>query len=724
MSPKIWFLFIISVFSVSSVLPASADEGMWPLYDLDKLNFENLKSRGLELSPSQITNSEGTGVADAVIRVTGGTGSFVSPQGLIITNHHIAFSSIQKQSTMKINYVKDGFYAASPEEEIPAIGFRAYVDLGSQDVTDRVLANVTDEMGYLERYESIETTIKGIVKQAEAGRDVKCRVAAIFGGKQYILHTDFMIKDVRIVYAPPEAIGNYGDEIDNWMWPRHVGDFSFLRAYVGPDGSSAEYSEDNVPYRPRSFLSMSATGIDEDDLTILIGYPGKTNRYASSFYIDHLFEFYFPRHIKVMEDVYSLLEQVGKIDPEVGLRMSSQKANISNFLKKEHGLMAGYRRLDMLTRKKDVEAGLISFMTSHPPLSNKYGSVLASIDSLYQEDVKTRDKDFVISRLLWGCDLLNLAVDLHKWSIEREKPDLERERGYQDRDVERELESLKNIQINLVPEVDKLILKMMIELALDLPPGQKILAIERIFVNTDGKQESEILDQFLDHLYGQTRMIDTEDRLRMFQLSREEYEKQEDPFVQFAISLRPELDERELRKREFEGAESRLEPMLIQAFAEWKPGQLYPDANGTKRINFGRISGYSPRDAVVYHYLTGLSGVMEKETDEYPFIVPGELKQAFLARDYGKYIDPDLADVPVDFLSTNDGTNGNSGSPLLNGRGEIIGLDFDGNLESVSDDYMYNGEISRSINSDTRYILFILDKVYHLDELLKELTIH
>lgn len=702
---------------------AGADEGMWPLYDLDKLPFQKLKALGLELDQDDIYNPEGTGIANAVVGIGGGTGSFVSPNGLIITNHHVAFGAVQRKSTVEHNYIRDGFYAGT-EEEIPAIGYSVYVTLSVEDVTDRVLARVDDDMGDLERFKAIDAARKEIVKECEEGRDVKCYVASMFGGAQYVLYTEFKIRDIRIVYAPPAAIGQYGGEIDNWMWPRHTGDYSFLRAYVAPDGSSAEYSEENVPYHPKVYLLISSAGVREDDFAIVIGFPGGTDRYASSFSVDRLINHRYPVIIEMVEDILDILGEASAADSSTAIRVAAKVEGLSNVLKNSYGMLEGFEKGDLLETKRETEEELTAFLDENRKLKKKYGTVLAELEDLYREMMRYEKKDFILRVMPFACDLLNLSVTTYRWAAEREKDDMERDRGFQDRDSTSVRERLEHAQINLVPSVDREALKYFIGRALDLPADQKIEGLEKIFSGKEGRDRSAAIDEYLDTLFGETRVGDLEERMAMFKLSVAELEALGDPFIDLAAVLKPENDESLERSKTFRGGLAKLEPRLIAAYAEWKGGDLYPDANGTKRFSYGTVKGYRPRDAVRYDYLSTLKGLMEKETGEEPFVVPPLLKQAWERRRYSRYADAVYGDVPVDFLTTNDSTGGNSGSPVLNGRGEIVGLLFDGNYESIAADFLFMPELTRSINVDIRYVLFTIDEVYDLDGLMRELTIH
>jgi hypothetical protein len=571
---------------------------------------------------------------------------------------------------------------------------------------------------------AIDKATKEIVKKAEEGRDVKCEVAPMFGGKQFILYTYFEIRDIRIVYAPPEAIGNYGDDIDNWRWPRHGGDFSFLRAYVAPDGKSAEYAKENVPYHPRVYLPLSAKGMKEGDISLVIGFPGSTQRYASSYHIDDLEHYYYPQLMEMLGWYRDLMEEYSSRDSSIALRLEDEEAGIDNFLLYANGLMEGFERSHILETKREEERRLAEFLSQDPALADRYGTVLPELESLFREKQKTIRKDFVLGVMTQQSALFGSAVSIHKWAVEREKPDMEREQGYQDRDTTDTIDYLTTMQINLVPEVDKELVKYFLGRAFDLPEGQKIEAVEEIFAGKQGEERAAYLDEYVDELYSRTRLGDQKERLAMFRMTKAELEKLEDPFITLAASLEKELEERRTRTKERTGALNRLSPLLIQAFAEMRGGNLYPDATFSMRLNIGEVKGYSPRDAIQYSYITGLTGLMEKETGEYPFIVPRELKEAYQKRDYGNYADPVIQDVPVDLLTTNDGTGGNSGSPVLNGRGEIIGLDFDTNYESVAKDYLYSPELARAIICDIRYVLFVIDRVYKLEPLLAELTIH
>jgi hypothetical protein len=707
------------------VIPALilADEGMWPIDTLDKLPWKELKAMGLQLAPQQIYDGKGGGVAYAIVSLGGGTGSFVSPNGLILTNHHVAFGALQRTSTAEHNYIDNGFNAKSYEEQIPAPGYRAYVLLSIEDVTKKVLSAVTDQMSDLDRFNAIEKGIKELVKSCEQGRDVECRVVPFYSGMQYKLFTFFVSKDVRIVYAPPRSIGNYGGDIDNWMWPRHTGDFSFLRAYVGPDGKSADYAKENVPYKPAVYLTMSMGALKDDDFTMIIGYPGRTGRYATSYEIAQMQDYSYPTRIGIFQDWLAILGEEAKRGEEVKIKGAQFDMMLNNSMKNWQGMLEGFKKGSLLDKKRASEAEFAKWLDSKPELKKRYGDVLPGIAAQYDQQKAYRDKSMVIGLMSFGCQMLSAGQTLDRWSEEKVKPDLERKPGYQDRDVPRLKQRLRIIQMSYDPQTDRRVMKYFLMRAADLPATERIEAVDAVLQGAKGAEAEKKIDAFLDKLYTGTKLGSPEERLRMFDISRDELLKQNDPFVDFAVQIDKEANALELKDKAMNGALQRLASRYMAAYMEWKGGAVYPDANGTMRLTYGQVRGYQPRDAVWYKYITTLNGVVEKNTGVEPFDCPKELMAIERSRDFGKYEDAAVGDVPVDFLSTCDITGGNSGSPIMNGRGECIGAAFDGNYESISSDYLFLKDTTRSINVDSRYVLFIMDKLTNAKRLLDEMKI-
>jgi len=700
---------------------AKADEGMYPLNQIDQNLIEKMKKMGLELTLEEIYNPQGTGIASAVVRL-GATASFVSPKGLIVTNHHVAYRAVQRISTPEENYIENGFLARNLAKEISAPGYQALVLLTVEDVTDQIFSTVNKDMTDFDRYMAIDKKKKEIVEEAEKEGGLECRVDAMNYGMAYYLFTYLKLKDIRLVYVPPRSIGEYGGDIDNWMWPRHSGDFTFLRAYTGSDGKPTDYSRDNVPYEPKSYLKISARGIEENDFAMVIGYPGRTYRHLTSFAIEEDQEFRYPYQIKTATDLIGIFEEFSGKDKKAAVKLSSSIKGLNNTLKNNQGMLEGLKKTKIFKKKRTEEMAFLGFLNKNPELDRKYGALLSQIEVLYQEQKKFREKKALLRWITRGSPLLNSALIINKWSIEKEKPDMERELGYQEKDLPSIELRLRVIQRSLVPEADKQALEYFLKQALNLPKGQKIKAVEKI-VSHNPNNPGRAISEFLGILYGETALFSAEERVSMLNLSRKEFSMLIDPFIKFAAELEDEREFLNTKEKEFSGAFSRLTPSYLEGIEWWKKSILYPDANRTLRLNFGRVKGYSPQDALTYHYLTSLTGVIEKHTGVEPFDNPGKLLQVYKTKDFGPYVDRNIHDVPVNFLTTNDSTGGNSGSPVINAKGELIGLLFDGTYEAMYSDYYFNPKLTRSINVDIRYVLFIAEKVDKALNVLEELTI-
>jgi len=721
--PTSYLPYLIAIALFVSFCPiARGVEGMWPPQDLPYEVIRDMQQFGLALDRYEIWNENGTGVANAVVSV-GATGTFVSPEGLILTNHHVAYGAVQRISTAEVNYIEQGYLARARADEIPAHGYRAYVLLSSEDVTERVLAAVSKYMRPIERYNAIERRTKEIVDEAEAAGGVYCEVNEFFGGAKYVLDTFLRLRDVRVVYVPARAIGEYGGDIDNWMWPRHTADFSFLRAYIGPDGQAADFSEENVPYEPRRYLKVSAEGLKEDDFGIIVGFPGRTSRYLTSFGLAEHETFYLPQRIRLYHEMIRLLEMQSQADPEAAVRVASRMKGINNWLKKSMGLLEGFRRFGLVEEQRKSEEELLDKLQSRPAKLARYEEILKSYREMYEERAKYSMKDLIMELMLGRGSLLSQALTLYKWSIEKEKPDLERDPDYMDREIINLKRELRIFQMGYHEASDRALLRMLIEEALALPEGQRLRVFDDLVGTRSGEALEAFLDVFLDELYANTRLNDTGERLRMFDLSHDDLMRKEDYFIALASKFYEENEDRLEREKVFKGGLSGLTPEWID-FMAWHRGvEPYADANGTMRLSYGIVQGYSPRDAVYYDGITTLNGVVEKNTGIPPFDCPPRLLELAGSQHSGKYYDPGLGDVPVNLLTTHDSTNGNSGSPLINSRGEVVGCLFDGNYEALTADFAFRDDITRSIHVDMRYVLFIAEHVDGADNILRELGI-
>jgi hypothetical protein len=708
-------LISLLLFSVV-ITQAFAEEGMWMLNELKVLPFDQMKAKGLELTAEQIYD-----LKDAVVQVGEGSGAFVSLNGLILTNHHVAFGAIQQGSTLEQNFIQNGFLAKTQKEEMHTPGYQVLITKDFKDVTGEVLKGINEKMPPFDRYKAIEKNQKKLVAGCEKGGKARCNVVEVLSGTKYYLFTYDRIKDVRLVYAPPSSIGSFGGNIDNWMWPRHAGDFSFFRAYVAPDGSLAEYSKENVPYQPKRYLPLSIKGYKEGSFAMIMGYPGNTLRYRDSYSVDMWQNHLYPEQVDIAKEMLKILNAKSEENPELAIKFADKIAGISNGFKNNQGMLEGLKKTHLLERKLKQEAEFKEYLAQHPDLEKKYGDVLPRIGDLYVE-LKTYDeKQSILDGQL--SDVLSLASTIQKWGIEKKKKDMDREPQYQERNIPDLKDYLKEAQHDLDIPTDRLMLEMFITRASNLPEGQKIEAVEKIVQGKQGEEKKKAIHQFVQNLYANTKVSDLDERLKMFDMTADELKKRDDTMIDFAAELEKERTVIDDRYKAFVGAVYKLRPLYIRGISEWKKQALYPDANGTLRFTWGEIKGYSPRDAVKYDYVTTLKGVMEKDTGEEPFDVPEALKKLYASRDFGRYVEPGKGDIVVDFLSTNDCTGGNSGSPIMNGKGEIIGLVFDIDYESMTSDFQYDPDLTRAINVDSRYILFITEKMGQATNILRELDI-
>ncbi len=718
---------ILSILIASLLLalnPAKADEGMWMLPLIQRLNIDTMQSLGCRLSAEDIYSINNGSLKDAVVIFNGNcTGEIVSEDGLLLTNHHCGYDAIQNHSSVEHNYLEDGFWAMKREEELPNDNMTVTFLIRMEDVTDVILSSLPENLTEEDRRARLANISDSLSTEAVKGTHYNALVESFYGGNNYYLFIYEDYRDIRLVGAPPSSIGKFGYDTDNWMWPRHTGDFSFLRAYVAPNGKPAEYAKENVPYKPAVFLAMSIQGVKEDDFTMIIGYPGRTGRYATSHTIAQMQDYSYPTRIAIFKDWLGILGEEAKRGEDIKIKVASFDQMLNNSMKNWEGMLEGFKKGSLLDRKIDTERSFTKWLEMSPDMKKKYGDVLPGIAALYEQQKDYRDKSIIVGQMNFGCQMLRAAGTLDRWTEEREKSDLERRPGYQDRDVPRLKQSLRIIQMSYDPQVDRRVLRYFLMRAVDLPENQRIEAVDAVLQGAKGIAAERIIDGFLDTLYAGTKLGAPEERLRMFDLSREDLLKQGDPFVDFAVELNKEWKELEEKEKTMGGALQRLSPRYLEAVMLWKGGSLYPDANGTMRFTYGAVKGYSPRDAVSYKYMTSLTGVVQKHTDEDPFDCPKELLELHESMEYGAYEDAALGDVPVDFLSTNDITGGNSGSPVMNGKGECVGAAFDGNYESISSDYLFIKETTRSINVDSRYILFIVDKMSGAKRLLDEMKI-
>ncbi len=695
------------------------DEGMWLMVQLDKLPFEDMRHRGLELSRQDLYNPGGTSLKDAVVLLPGGTGSFVSAEGLIITNHHIAFSAIQSVSSVQDDYLKNGFVASAHSEEISVPSYTASIVDSIKDVTDEILSAVSDIAAPEARAKAIQKKIADVQRAAKGTSEIECTVSETFSGVKYYLYCTHVIRDLRLVYAPPSSIGNYGGEVDNWYWPRHTGDFGFMRAYVAPDGKAAKFSKDNVPYRPKKFLPISSKPLDEHSFAMIMGYPGRTFRYATSPEIKLSKEETLPLTINIYRTRMDVMEAAGKKDRAVEIKYATAWRQLANTYKKYEGVLEGMTRSGILDKRRDEERRLDEFIHSKPDLGQKYGTVLPEIARAYDTLKTFNRKQIVLNQIGASSDILRISRRFRTYaqSFEKDSTGKMSPRGGS-ADLKQFLENaFKDLDL----AEDKAELQAVLLKSRDLPEGERIESLRGI-LGDRAEEMKEKSDKFLERIYKESKLTTPAGCNEM--LGKEPGEILDDEFVKFAQKLEEDNAPLQSRVAAFNAKIGLLRSKLLQAMMAWKGSALYPDANRTLRITYGEVKSFDPRDGVHYDYETSLGGVIEKETGEDPFIVPQRLHDLSVKKDYGPYADPRLHDVPVAFIADLDITGGNSGSPVINGKGELIGVAFDGNWEAVVGDYIYQEPLNRSINVESRYVLFLLDKFSNAQNIMKELVIH
>ena len=695
---------------------AHADEGMWMPSQLPQLAKE-LKAAGFKGNPADLADLTKPPMS-AVVSLGGCTASFVSPQGLVVTNHHCAYGAIQLNSTPQDNLIEKGFIAASQDKELSAgPGARIYVTVGFDRITDRILADARGKTGQA-YFNAVDKASKAVVAECEQDAGYRCSVANMYYGTDFYRVKQLEVKDVRLVYAPPRSIGNYGDEIDNFMWPRHTGDFTFYRAYVGKDGKPAAYSKDNVPYVPPAHLTVSTAPVKAGDFAMVAGYPGTTFRHRSASEFANQIEWLLPARIEMVGGLIKTIETASAGDTAKQVLYASSVASSKNTLKRAQGELDGLRRSDAVRVRAADEAAMLAWLAKQPDAMTQQADIRA-MQALLDAGQATSERDFLLPFLRPG--LLGAAVQLQRLALERGKPDAQRESGYQQRDEALIEGSLKQLQKRYHPDVEKAVLMFALRRYFALPVAQRVAEFDAVFGSNEAEAKSR-----LDALYAGTRLGTESERLAVMQADAATLATSTDSMLKAAAALQPALLRLEQEDKQRRGELLRLRPAYMQALIGYRNGQgkaVYPDANSTLRVSFGKVSPLSPRDGLDYRPLTTVAGIVEKNTGVEPFDAPKPLLDAIAKGDFGSTIDPTFRMQTVDFMTNLDTTGGNSGSPVLDADGKLIGLNFDSNWEAVSASWMFDPRYKRAIHVDMRYLRWLLAKVYPAPQLLKEMNL-
>ena len=722
-------LLVVSGTALVASGTALADGGMWMPQQMIDL-APRLKKLGFQGNPRAFADLVGMPMG-AVVSLGGCSASFVSPDGLIITNHHCVTGALQYNATPERNTVKEGFLAASREDEAWAgPGSRVLVTVAVREVTKEVTGKLAADLSDLQRGLAIEKRAKELTAVCEK-EGLRCRVASFFEGLRWYEIAAVELKDVRLVYAPPTSIGNFGGETDNWRWPRHTGDFGFYRAYVGKDGKPAAFDKGNVPFKPRHFLTVDTAGANPGEVVVVAGYPGRTSRHATAREMKDLVEWSYPRVARRYKDMLAILAELSKGSKETEIRVATRVRGLANSMKNREGIIEGARTGKLLEKKFATEAELAAWIDADASRKKKFGGVIGALDDLQARREAVRERDATLAALYANSTLLGSARAVRRLAEERQLADADRDPEYQQRNWERIREAQERVQKTLDLGADRALLRYALLEAALLPAAQRIEAVDAAVGFSAGIALADATakaDAWLTQLYATpSRLADAKTRLALVDGKPDEVLAAKDPFLDLAAALAP-LDKqiRDADKTRA-GAMSRLGPVYMQAMLDKAGGLVAPDANSTLRVTFGTVKGVSPQDGVFYLPQTTLQGVVAKvrpgsaEFDAPPALLAAAAK--VLASGKGPFVDPKLADVPVNFLSDVDSTGGNSGSAVLNGKGKLVGLLFDGTYETIASDLLFDPVNTRSIQVDIRYVLWVASQVSGATRVLSELGI-
>ena len=706
---------IVWISVVLFIIPfAKADEGMWLPYLL-KLNEKDMQSKGMKVSAEDIYSINQGSLKDAVVLFGRGcTGEIVSEQGLLLTNHHCGYGQVQAHSSLENDYLTNGFWAMNQGEELPNLGLTVTMLVSMKDVTAEVLKGVTEQMDEAARNAQIERNIKVITNDAVKDTHYKAMIKSIYNGNQYLLFINEVFEDVRLVGAPPSNIGKFGGDTDNWMWPRHTGDFSVFRIYVGTDGKPAPYSKDNVPYKPKKHISISLKGIEPEDFTFVFGYPGTTEQFLTSWAVELTQHQTNPIAIDLRTKRLDIIKKHMDADKLIRIQYSAKAAGISNGWKKWIGENRGLQRLNTIEKKRELETAFTQWVSQDATRQQNYGNILSSYEQLYKQLTPLSKENSYFMEAFYSVEIVRFvwqyAPMLNVLSKDAQITDANE---YAKTQIEKANAFFKDYN----KDVDKEIFIVLMQAYYDNMPASLKKGIlkkyninalaEEVFTKSIFTQKDKLI-AVLEK--GDTKSIMSLRNDIMHQLVETSY-------LYYLNEISPQM-------RKINTQIKQLDRMWTKALMEMQTDKtFYPDANLTLRVAYGKIDGYSPQDGVSYKHYTTVEGIMAKENpDIYDYVVESKLKELYNKKDYGRYATKN-GEMPVAFVATNHTTGGNSGSPVLNGDGHLIGINFDRCWEGTMSDIHYDPDQCRNISVDIRYVLFIIDKFAGAKHLVDEMTI-
>ena len=709
---------VLIILIISLGLKVKADEGMWLLPLLEKLNIGKMTELGLKLSAEDIYNLNKPSIKDAIVQFGGGcTAEIVSSQGLLLTNHHCGYGQIQAHSTVEHDYLQDGYWAMTKEQELPNPGLSVTFLIRIEDVADQVLAAVKPGMSEQERTSAINEVRSSIEKKATEGTNYRASVSSFYGGNYFYLLVYERYLDVRLVGAPPSSIGKFGFDTDNWEWPRHTGDFSVFRVYSGPDGKPAPYSKENIPLKPKYWLPVAVKDLNKGDFAMIIGYPGSTQRYATSYEVDELLKIEHPNRIKIRGIRQDILMADMQSDVKINIQYASKFSGSSNYWKYSIGQKAGLERLNVKGKKQQIEEQFNTWVNADPARKAKYGDALNMIRTAVEGRAEYANAQQYISECLTrGCEILSMNSVASAMINALKSGD--------DSQIANITSRMQNFTDSFYkdynPPTDQKVMKAMLKLYLNDIPAK---FHPDFYTETVDKKFKGDIDRFVDYLFGNS-VFTSEERIKSF-LSKPNLKiLEKDPVYLTATSINKVTGEVSKNISQFDSKLTTGRRLWIAALMEMIPEKTqYPDANSTMRLSYGTVQDYDPRDGVTYKYYTTLQGVVDKyKPGDYEFDLPQRLIDLNNKKEFGRYASSQ-GYMPVCFLTTNDITGGNSGSPVINANGELIGLAFDGNWEAMSGDVAFEPELQRTIAVDIRNVLWIMDVYAGAGHLVKEMTI-
>ena len=712
------FLVLVALLPVFLSGTVKADEGMWLPALIEKLNINQMKQLGLKISPEEIYNINNSSLKDAVVSLDHGscTAELISAEGLLLTNHHCGFDEIQQHSTVEHDYLKDGFWAKTKEDELPNPGKSASFLINFEDVTSQIIPELNDSMTEVERSNKVREISSKIQKEASLDTHYDARVQPLYEDNKYYLFVYETFRDIRLVGAPPQSMGKFGGDTDNWMWPRHTADFSMFRIYCGKDGKPAAYSKDNVPYKPKHHLPISLKGYELNDFAMILGYPGTTNRYKTSHGINYTMAVTNPARINVRAEKQRIMKDFMRSSQQSKIMYASKYAVSSNYYKYSIGQNKGLQNLNVIEQKKQLEDKFTQWVNADEARKAKYGEALQMIAGSYREVEDEKAMEYMMEAMVRGPEIFYFAYrtrplyDALKADKNSERVNLA---------TERVKDGLDQFFKDYDPITDQKIAGALFKVYQENVAPQ----YHPPFFHVVKSKYDNDFEKYTKELYAKS-VFGSQEKLTAFFERPKAKVLEKDPLFQASLEIFRMMS---IIGKETEKTTEALDKgnrLFVGGLMEMEADKnFYPDANSSMRLTYGTVSDYIPRDGVKYKYYTTLRGYIEKEIpgdDE--FAVPAKLKELYEAKDYGRYADQN-GDLRTCFITNNDITGGNSGSPVINANGELIGVAFDGNWEAMSGDLAFENEIQKCINVDIRFVLWVIDKMAGANNLIEEMTI-